>query len=56
MEKMVSKHSQMMESIRKLSDGLMELEAKLKVTQHKTHICLSLEVLMFYGPAAPESK
>lgn len=31
-EKTVSKHSQMVESIRKLSDGLMELEAKLKVT------------------------
>lgn len=35
--KTVSKHSEMVESIRKLSDGLMALEAKLKVTQHKVH-------------------
>lgn len=32
MEKTVSKHSQVVESIKQLSDGLMELEAKLKVT------------------------
>lgn len=31
MEKTVSKHSDMVESIRELSHGLMELEAKLKV-------------------------
>lgn len=30
-EKTVSKHSEMVESIRELSDGLMQLEAKLKV-------------------------
>lgn len=34
-EKTVSKHSEMVASIRELSDGLMELEAKLKVSQHK---------------------
>lgn len=30
-EKTVNKHSKMVQSIRELSDGLMELEAKLKV-------------------------
>lgn len=34
-EKTVSKHSEMVESIRQLSDGLMQLEAKLKVQQHR---------------------
>lgn len=32
-EKTVSKHSEMVESIRELSDGLIELEAKLKVNK-----------------------
>ncbi|XP_023253042.1 coiled-coil domain-containing protein 141 [Seriola lalandi dorsalis] len=34
-EKTVSKHSEMVESIRELSDGLMELEAKLKLESLK---------------------
>ncbi|XP_070832697.1 centromere-associated protein E-like [Chaetodon trifascialis] len=34
-EKTVSKHSEMVESIRQLSDGLMELEAKLKLEKLK---------------------
>ncbi|XP_074551406.1 uncharacterized protein ccdc141 [Halichoeres trimaculatus] len=34
-EKTVSKHSEMVESIRELSDGLMELEAKLKMENLK---------------------
>ncbi|KAM4731730.1 uncharacterized protein ccdc141 isoform 2-T4 [Anableps anableps] len=34
-EKTVSKHSEMVESIRELSDGLMELEAKLKLENLK---------------------
>ncbi|XP_044072101.1 coiled-coil domain-containing protein 141 isoform X2 [Siniperca chuatsi] len=34
-EKTVSKHSEMVESIRQLSDGLMELEAKLKLESLK---------------------
>ncbi|XP_061580073.1 coiled-coil domain-containing protein 141 [Cololabis saira] len=34
-EKMVGKHSQMVRSIRELSDGLMELEAKLKLESLK---------------------
>lgn len=43
-EKTVSKHSEMVASIRELSDGLMELEAKLKVSQHKhTYIKHMLE-------------
>jgi len=31
MEKTVSKHAEMLEAIRELSDGLMQLENKLKV-------------------------
>lgn len=36
-ERTVSKHSEMVASIRELSDGLMALEAKLKVTTLSTH-------------------
>lgn len=36
-ERTVSKHSEMVGSIRELSDRLMALEAKLKVTRTHTH-------------------
>lgn len=35
-ERTVGKHSEMVESIKELSDALMELEAKLKVPQFGT--------------------
>lgn len=43
MEKTVRKHSEMVESIRELSDGLMELEAKLKVTQ-QTNVLTTVQL------------
>ncbi|MEQ2237417.1 hypothetical protein ILYODFUR_022890 [Ilyodon furcidens] len=49
-EKTVSKHSEMVESIRELSNGLMELEAKLKrATEWEVHLLLHPHHLLTCG-------